>query len=140
MQEKIVFDLGSSIKIVAFNTNARGALEDLPANIRDAIPSHEALEKRNEGRIPEPSKGDLHELLENANQQYPNHSLAVMPAGRNHMRGGMMLHPIPLPADATSPTTARLSASQRGEYTLSCTTYCGYGHPYMNLVGALVVK
>lgn len=35
--------------------------------------------KRNEGRIPEPSKGDLHELLANANQQYPNHSLAEIP-------------------------------------------------------------
>jgi heme/copper-type cytochrome/quinol oxidase subunit 2 len=38
------------------------------------------------------------------------------------------------------PTTARITASQRGDFTLACLTYCGYGHPYMELDGALVVR
>lgn len=149
-RERIVLEPGSVVDIVGFNTSAETALEALPADIRDAIPDHEALEERNEDRLPQPPNGDFHEALEVANDQYPNHSLAVMPSGWNMgggmgggmggESGGMMLHPIPLPADATSPTTARLTATQRGDYTLSCLTYCGYGHPYMELTGALVVR
>lgn len=141
-REQVVLEPGSVVDIVGFNTSAETALEALPTDVRDSIPNHEALEERNEERIPQPPSGDFHEALEVANEQYPNHSLAVMPSGRNMGggMGGMMLHPIPLPADATSPTTARLTATQRGDYTLSCLTYCGYGHPYMELVGALVVR
>jgi hypothetical protein len=142
-RERVTLDPDTSIKLVAFNTSAEDALDTLPSAISEAIPDHEALEERNEERIPPPSSGDLHDVLEEANARYPNHSLAVMPSGRNHMgggMGGMMLRPIPLPADATSPTTAGLSASQRGNYTLSCLTDCGYGHPYMELEGALVVR
>lgn len=142
-RERVILDPGSSIKLVAFNTSAENALEALRSAVREAIPDHETLEERNEERIPSPANGDFHDELEEANDRYPNHSLAVMPSGRNHMggrMGGMMLHPVPLPADATSQTTALLSASQRGNYTISCLTDCGYGHPYMELEGALVVR
>ncbi|AZH27065.1 cupredoxin domain-containing protein [Haloplanus aerogenes] len=141
-RERVVFDPGSVVDVVAFNTSAEAALETLPSAVRGAVPDHEALEERNEERMPSPPGDDFHEALEHANEQYPDHSLAVMPSGQ-HMgggMGGMMLHPIPLPADATSPTTARLTATQRGDYTLSCLTYCGYGHPYMERVGVLGVR
>ena len=134
---------GDVVEIVAFNTSAARALEALPVAVRDAVPDHETLETRNEERIPSPPGGDLHEALEVANRRYPNHSLAVMPSGRNMgggMDSGMMLHPVPLPADATSPTVARLTTPQRGDYTLSCLTDCGYGHPYMELDDALLVR
>lgn len=143
-RERMALDCGSSLRLVAFNTGAEQALETLPASVRNSIPDHHELEERNEGRISPPSSGDLHELLEEANEQYPDHSVAVMPSGGNHMGGGMgggmMMHPIGLPHDATRATTATLAASQRGDYTLSCLTYCGYGHAYMDLDGALVVR
>lgn len=141
-RERITIDRESAIDLVAFNTSAETALEKLPSAIREAIPDHETLEERNEERMPAPRSGDFHEALHEANERFPDHSLAVMPSG-GHMRGGMggmMLHPVPLPADATHPTTARLSASRRGDYTLSCFTDCGYGHPYMELEGALLVQ
>jgi len=141
-RERAAFDPGTVVDVVAFNTSAETALERLPSSVRGSIPDHESLEERNERRLPSPPDGDFHEALEAANEQYPDHSLAVMPSGRNMGggMGGMMLHPVPLPADATSPTTARLVATQRGDYTLSCLTYCGYGHPYMERDGALVVR
>jgi hypothetical protein len=56
-----------------------------------------------------------------------------------HMgEGGMMLHPISLPTNATSTTTAQLSVSERGDYTPLCHRECGYGHEYMYLDGAFV--
>ena len=141
--DRIVFDRGDSVEIVAFNTSAETTLEKLPSAVREAIPDHETLEERNEERIPPPPNGDFHDVLDEANQNAPDHSLAVMPSERNmgHMgEGGMMLHPIPLPADATSTTTARLSASERGDYTPICHRDCGYGHEYMYLDGAFVVE
>jgi hypothetical protein len=141
--DRTVFDRGDSVKIVAFNTSAETALEKLPSAVREAIPDHETLEERNEERIPPPPNGDFHDVLDEANETYPDHSLAVMPLGRDmgHMgESGMTLHPIPLPADATSTTTARLSASERGDYTPICHRECGYGHDYMYLDGAFVVE
>jgi len=147
--ERLVFDPGTTVGIVAFNTSAEGALSQLPGSVREAVPDHEALEERNEARIPSPPEGELHEALEEANERYPDHSLAVMPSGYNRMHdpmdggmmgGGMMLHPIPLPRAASRPTTAGVRASERGDYTLTCLTDCGYGHPFMELDGAFVVR
>lgn len=138
-QEQVVLDRGTSLRLITFNTGANQALETLPTSVREAIPEHHELEERNEGRIPPPRSGDRHELLEEANEQYPDHSVAVVPSGGNHMGGGMM-NPIALPHDATRPTTATSTVSQRGDYTLSCMTYRGYEHAYMDRDGALVVR
>lgn len=85
----------------------------------------------------------MHEPLEEANERYPHLGLAVMPAGRNHgrerMDDGMILPPIPLPADATRPTKAGIWASQRGDYSISCLEYCGYGHSFIDVDGSFVV-
>ena len=141
--EQLVLDPGTRVRLVAFNTSAEDAISPLPQAVQNAVPGHESLEERNEERIPSPPSGEMHEALEEANERYPNHSLSVMPSGWNHMRGpmdgGMMLHPIPLPRAASQPTIAGIRASQRGDYTLSCLEYCGYGHPYMELDGAFVV-
>ena len=142
-RERIEFEPGSRVLLVAFNTEADDAIERLPAPVRGALPGHEVLEERNAERVPPPPTGTMHEALEAANDRYPDHSLSVMPAGyarpRMPMRGGMLLHPIGLPHAARAPTTAGLLATDRGEYTLTCQVYCGYGHPYMVLPGALVV-
>ncbi|WP_277555705.1 hypothetical protein [Halobaculum limi] len=83
--------------MVAFNTLASQAVQSLPASVQDALPDHEALEERNAERIPAPADGDFHELLDEANEQYPDHSLATIPSGQVHMGGGMMMHPVELP-------------------------------------------
>lgn len=139
-RERIVLYRGTSFRLVAFDTSAEQALETLPTSVQEAIPDHHELEERTEGRIPPPSTGDLHELLADANERYPDHSVAVMSSGGNHMWGGMMMHPLELPHNARRPTTTTLIASRRGDYTLSCLTYCGYGHAYMDLDGALLVR
>ncbi|QLG62280.1 cupredoxin domain-containing protein [Halorarum salinum] len=138
--EQLRLNRGTTVRLVAFNVNA-AATERLPRSIRDALPEHEALEERNEGAIPEPSGGDLHELLEVANERNPHHGLAVMPATHGPgMMSGMMLHPVGLPADAGAPVEVTRSATVRGEFSLLCTVYCGYGHPYMNKPSAIVVS
>lgn len=131
---------GTAVRLVAFNVNAAVATERLPRPVRDALPEHEALEERNEGIIPEPPDGELHELLEVANERYPHHSLAIMPATHGPgMMGGMTLHPVGLPANARTPIKVTLTATVRGEFSLLCTVYCGYGHPYMNKPSVIVV-
>jgi len=157
-RERIVLDPGTAVEVVAFNVGAEEAIAALPSSVGSAVPDHEALEERNEERVPEPVSGDLHDALEEANERYPDHSLAVMPSGYNEMPmdgmgggmdgpmgggsmgGGMVLRPIPLPHDAPRPTMAGLVATERGNFTLSCLTYCGYGHAFMELPGALVVR
>lgn len=138
-QDRISLQRNDVLRVVSFNTLASQAVQSLPASIRDALPDHEALEERNEERIPAPADGDFHEFLEEANEQYPDHSLAIMPSGQVHMGGGMMMHPVSLPQNATRPIVRQLGATQRGDYTLSCLTYCGYGHPYMEIDGGIVV-
>lgn len=142
--EEVILDPRTRVRIIAFNTGADEAISQLPQSVRSALPDHETLEERNEERIPEPPSRDMHEALEEANERYPDHSVAVVPSGGNHMRGpmngGMMLNPIALPHDASRPATAGIVASQRGDYTISCLTYCGYGHPFMELDGAFVVR
>jgi len=157
--EAVTLDPGTRLRLVAFNAEAHEAIEALPASIQEAMPDHETLERRNEVRIPEPPSGTMHDALAAANERYPDHSLAVMPSGYNEMpmggygmgdgmdgpmggggSGGRMLHPVPLPHDASQPAVAGLVASDRGDYTLSCLTYCGYGHPFMELDGAFVVR
>jgi hypothetical protein len=138
-QDRISLQRNDVLRVVSFNTLASQAVQSLPASIRDVLPDHEALEERNEERIPAPADGDFHELLEEANEQYPDHSLAITPSGQVHMGGGMMMHPVALPQNATRPIIRQLGATQRGDYTLSCLTYCGYGHPYMEIDGGIVV-
>ncbi|MDF9748175.1 MULTISPECIES: hypothetical protein [Halobacteriales] len=138
-QDRISLQRNDVLRVVSFNTLASQAVQSLPASIRDALPDHEALEERNEERIPAPADGDFHELLEEANEQYPDHSLAIMPSGQVHMGGGMMMHPVALPQNATRSIVRQLGATQRGDYTLSCLTYCGYGHPYMEIDGGIVI-
>lgn len=141
--DRVVIDRDATVRLVAFDTGAERALDELPATVRDAVPGHHELEERNEDRMPSPRGGDMHEFLEAANERYPDHSVAVMPSGGNHVGGmwsGMMLHPLAVRHDARRPVTAILTAGRRGDYTISCTTYCGYGHPYMDLDGALVVR
>ncbi|MDS0223278.1 hypothetical protein NDI54_18200 [Haloarcula sp. S1AR25-5A] len=138
-QDRIRLQRNDVLRVVSFNTLASQAVQSLPASIRDALPDHEALEERNAERIPDPADGDFHELLEEANEQYPDHSLAIMPSGQVHMGGGMMMHPVALPQNATRPIVRQLGATQRGDYTLSCLTYCGYGHPYMEIDGGIVI-
>lgn len=137
--ERISLQRNDVLRVVSFNTGASQAVQSLPASIRDALPDHGGLEERNEERIPPPTDGDFHELLEEANEQYPDHSLAIMPSGQVHMGGGMMMHPVALPRNATAPIRRQLSATRRGDYTLSCLTYCGYGHPYMEIDGGIAV-
>lgn len=143
-REEVVVDRGTTIKLVTFNTSSARALERLPSAIQNAIPDHHELEERNEGRIPPPPDGDLHEQLEAANERYPDHSVAVMPSGGHHMGGqtqdGMMGHAMAMARDASGPTTATVTASTRGSYSFRCMTDCGYGHAYMDLDDALVVR
>ena len=139
-QDRISLQRNDVLRVVSFNTLASQAVQSLPASIRDALPDHEALEERNAERIPAPADGDFHELLEEANEQYPDHSLAIMPSGQVHMGGGMMMHPVALPQNATRPIVRQLGATQRGDYTLSCLTDCGYGHAYMEIDGGIVIR
>lgn len=138
-QEQVVLRRGAVLRLISFNTLSGQAVQALPSSIRETIPDHEALEQRNKERIPPPSAGDFHELLEEANERFPDHSLAIMPSGQMQMGGGMMLHPVVLSHTATAPVVRQVGATQRGDYTLSCLTECGYGHPYMELDGAIVV-
>ncbi|WP_254533345.1 hypothetical protein [Natrinema gelatinilyticum] len=138
-QERISLQRNDILRVVSFNTGASQAVQSLPASIQEALPGHEALEERNEERIPPPADGDFHELLEEANEQYPDHSLAIMPSGQDHMGGGMMMHSVALPRSATRPAVRQLGATRRDDYTLSCLTDCGYGHPYMEVDDGIVV-
>lgn len=138
-QERVSLQRNDVLRVVSFNTLSNQAMQSLPSSIREAIPDHEALEERNEERIPSPADGDFHELLEEANEQYPDHSLAIMPSGQVHMGGGMMMRSVALPQSATRPVVRQLGATRRGDYTLSCLTYCGYGHPYMEIDGGIIV-
>lgn len=137
--ERVSLQRDDVLRVVSFNTLSSQAMQSLPSSIREALPDHEALEERNEERIPSPTDGDFHELLEEANEQYPDHSLAIVPSGQVHMGGGMMMNSVPLPQSATRPVVRHLGATRRGDYTLSCLTYCGYGHPYMEIDGGIVV-
>jgi|GEM_PF-2222840 len=141
--KQLTLDPGTRIRLIGVNTSAESAIAELPGDVKAALPDHESLEMRNEERIPTPPTRDLHEALEEANARYPDHSMAVMPSGYNHMQGpmdsGMMLHPVTLPHDAPRPAAVGLIASERGDYTVTCLTNCGYGHPYMELDGAFVV-
>ncbi len=56
------------------------------------------------------------------------------------MGGGMMMHSVALPQNAIRSIVRQFGATQRGDYTLSCLTYCGYGHPYMEIDGGIVIR
>lgn len=145
-REQVSLDAGSRVQFVAFGAGADEAIASLPDEIRAAFPGHEALEARNEERIPAPTDEYLHEALEAAEEQYPDHSLAIIPAEMNRMHGGMMgggmmgNRGMALPHDASEPTVSTLTASERGYFTLNCGVYCGYGHRYMDKNGAILVQ
>lgn len=61
-----------------------------------------------------------------------------MPSGQVHVSGGMM-HPVALPKNATRPVPRQLSATRRGDYSLSCLASCRYSHPYMEIDGGIVI-
>ncbi|XVH32969.1 hypothetical protein ACNS7O_07240 [Haloferacaceae archaeon DSL9] len=78
---------GQVARLTVFHAGAEEARRALPDEIRDVIPSEEVLEERNADTIPVPEGGNLEALLEDAEANYPNHGLVVMPTGRG-MRGG----------------------------------------------------
>lgn len=150
-RERVELEEGSNVRIVAFGAGADEAIATLPDAAQESLPGHEALEARNEELIPAPNEEYLHEALENAEERYPDHSLAIIPAEMDRMQGGMMgggmmeggmmgNRGMPLPHDATEPTVTTLTADQRGYFTLHCGVYCGYGHQYMDKDGAIVVR
>lgn len=145
-QEQVELEAGSSVKIIAFGAGADEAIATLPDAVREAFPGHEAVEARNEERIPAPSDEDLHDALEAAEERYPDHSLAIIPAEMDQMHGGMMgggmmgNRGMSLPHDATEPTVTTLTADQRGYFTFNCGVNCGYGHQYMDKDRVIVVR
>jgi len=139
---------GDVIRLVAFNMEAETATGRLPRTVRANLPDHERLEAANDADVPAPADGTLEEARTVANQRYPDHSVALVPSGgyggmmgRGGMgRGGMPFHPLFLGHDASTPVEVTFDAAVPDEYSLSCMTYCGYGHPYMDLDDALVVR
>lgn len=146
--DRVELEAGSNVKFVGFGAGADEAIAKLPAAVREAFPGHEALEARNAERIPAPSEDYLHHALEDAEERYPDHSLAIIPAEMDQMHCGMMggsggmmgNRGMPLPHDATKPTVTTLTADQRGYFTLYCGVYCGYGHQYMSEDGVIAVR
>jgi hypothetical protein len=55
-------------------------------------------------------------------------------------RGGMLVAPVYLGHHAAAPTVVTFRVDVPGSYALSCPVYCGYGHAYMVMPGALVVR
>ncbi|MFB6132597.1 MAG: hypothetical protein ABEJ44_04235 [Halanaeroarchaeum sp.] len=159
-RDQVTLDVGSTVEIVGFGLEADDAISTLPTAIQESLPDHETMEARNLDRIPAPSEAYLHEALEEAEERYPEHSLAIVPAGygRNDgrmmdggndggmmgggmMDGGMMgTRGMVLPQNASSPAVTRMVADRRGTFSLDCGAYCGYGHRYMNSPGAIVVQ
>ncbi|MFB6124874.1 MAG: hypothetical protein ABEJ59_02830 [Halanaeroarchaeum sp.] len=86
-RERVVLDRGARVRMVAFSMEADAAIESLPDPIRARLPSHESLEGRNDSTIPAPNEAVLEEALSVAEERYPVHSVAVVPAGAE--RGGM---------------------------------------------------
>lgn len=144
-QEQITIDRGSTVEIVGFGVEAHEAVESLPSEIQEALPSHEQLESRNAERIPAPSEEYLHAALEDAEANYPGHSIAIVPAGAENqggmMDGGMMgSRGLYLSQEATEPVVQTLSADRTGVFSIDCGSYCGYGHQYMNAPGIIAVQ
>lgn len=151
-RDHVTVDRGERVEIVAFSMEADAAIESLPDPIRSRLPSHESLEKRNASTIPAPSETFLEQALETAEERYPMHSVAVVPAGaeRGGMggmmggggmgSGGMGSGGMALPPDATKPSVTTLSADRQGQYSLDCGNYCGYGHQYMAKPAVLAVQ
>lgn len=145
-RDRVELEAGSNVQFVAFGAGADEAIAKLPQEVREAVPGHEELETRNEELIPAPSAEYLHEALEEAEELYPDHSLAIVPAEIDRMHDGMMggdmmgNSGMPLLHDASEPTVTTLTAGQQGYFTLNCGVYCGYGHQYMDKEGAIVVR
>ena len=136
---------GDVIQFVAFNMEAETAISRLPQVVRTHLPDHEALEAANDADIPPPPNGTLAQKRAEANAEYPDHSVALVPSGGMMSgggmgRGGMLFHPLFLAHDATTPVEATFETPVAEEYSLECLTYCGYGHPYMDLDDALAVR
>lgn len=136
---------GDIVRFVAFNMEAEAAISKLPQVVRSNLPDHEKLEEANDADIPTPPSGTLAQKRAEANAKYPDHSVALVPSGGmmgggGMGRGGMMFHPLFLAHDATTPVEVTVQAVVADEYSLECLTYCGYGHPYMDLDDAVTVN
>lgn len=72
--------------------------------------------------------------LEQAEKQYKDHGMALINPG------GSQVFNMNLPGSMSAPkvTTQTLDAS--GSYSFTCTIYCGPGHSFMNLDGAIQVS
>ena len=144
-RDQITIDRGSTVEIVGFGVEAHEAVEALPSEIQEELPSHEQLESRNKERIPAPSEEYLHEALESAEANYPGHSISIVPAGADYhggmMDGGMMgSRGLYLSQEATEPVVQTLTADRTGVFSIDCGSYCGYGHQYMNAPGIIAVQ
>ncbi|MFB6149891.1 MAG: hypothetical protein ABEJ48_09525 [Halobacteriales archaeon] len=134
------------MEIVGFGVEAHEAVESLPSEIQEALPSHEQLESRNAERIPAPSEEYLHEALESAEANYPGHSISIVPAGAEQRGGGMMdggmmgSRGLYLSQEATEPVVKTMTAGQTGVFSIDCGSYCGYGHQYMAAPGIFSVQ
>ncbi|MDS0301310.1 hypothetical protein NDI76_21485 [Halogeometricum sp. S1BR25-6] len=117
------------------------AVERLPTAVREAILEHEELDERNEETILPPDTGNFHEVLEAANEQYrpqPRRDAIGTEYGIWDGWGD---------AFTDSPAGERDDAHDGSNHCVSARKFhaqlsqsCGYGHPYMELDGALVVR
>ena len=131
---------GDSIRIHGVNLEplAEGEEIDVPEAIAStAQDNYESWEAESVERIaPELgiSEADLEADLKTAEDEYPDHSLAVTDPNGNQVFN------VELPADMSSPVEKTLSVDSTGGYQYSCETYCGVGHPYMTLEDAIEVS
>jgi len=147
-QTSVMVSEGDVVRFVAFNMEAETAISKLPEVVRSNLPDHEKLEEANDADIPTPPSGTLAQKRAEANSRYPDHSVALVPSsgyggmmgGGGMGRGGMMFHPLFLAHDATTPVEVTFQVTVPDEYSLECMTYCGYGHPYMDLDDAVTVS
>lgn len=131
---------GERLKIYGVNLEpiAEGEDIDIPDAVASAAESgYEDWEHSSLERIaPElgMSEADLEEELETAEEQYKDHALAVVDPG------GTQAFNVDLPGDMSSPIEETVTLESTGAYDLICTVFCGTGHPYMTLEGAINVS
>jgi len=142
--ESLTLPRETGVRVVAFNLEAESAIDALPTRVRSALPDHETLEAANDDAIPSPPDGTLDEKRAEANERYPDHSVTLAATtgygGMMGRHGHMLFHPLSLAHDAPGPVETYFRTADADEYSLECLTYCGYGHPYMDLEDAVVVR
>ncbi|MFQ5871265.1 MAG: hypothetical protein ACE5IB_03790 [Candidatus Geothermarchaeales archaeon] len=114
---------GTEVTLYAINHHAHDALHEFPTMVHEGIEDVDFHGRSEvEGIVPEPADTTLHELIEEAEEQeLLDHGLLLMEFGINAV----------LEAHATEPLELVFTVDTAGEYTFSCTVYCGYGHEYM---------